>query len=140
LPVLLGALLVTFNLLMLSLDNRNFMLGEHKLVELAVQQNRTLHTDPQTLRRAHLLLEWAGVRERVTVAPVGPGDFVFVNPLRSHPDPAADWTLLYESPIPLSGGHLIACSLPKGIVPKAMLGKIGCHHDSLRLYRAGAAP
>ena len=138
-PIILGVLLVASNLMALALDNRNYVLGEYKLVELAKQQNRTIHTDPQTLHRAERLLEWAGISERVTAAPFGPGDLVFVNPLRSRSGtiPGPDWKLLYESPIPQSGGHLIACNLPRQVVPKAMLGAVACHRDTLRLYKVG---
>jgi len=137
LACLLGFMLVASNFAALALDNRNYMIGEYKLVELASSQKDTIHTDAQTLRRAALLLEWAGVRGRVTAEPSHLGDLVFLNPLRAPSKPAPDWKLLYESPIPFSGGHLIACNLPRQLVPKSMEGSVGCNQSSLRLYRAG---
>jgi len=140
LSCLLIALLVTSNIIALSLDNRNFMIGERTLVNLATSRALLIHTDSQTLRRADLLLRWANVRNRITDAPFRSGDIVFVNPLRSFPKliPAPDWKLLYESPIPFSGGHLIACGLPKQLVPNAMRGPVACQHDSLRLFQVGS--
>ena len=139
LPCMLGVLLVSSNLIALSLDNRNVMFAEYKLVELAVQRNYTIYADQHTLHRAELLLDWANVRKRVTADPVRRGDLVFINPMRPYPGlvPAKDWKIIYESPVPLSGGHLIACSVPKQLTPKEMLGMHGCGREILRLYRVG---
>src|SRR5262249_34560542 len=43
--ILLGVFIVSGNLIALSADNRNFMFGEHILVELGSRDKRTIHTD-----------------------------------------------------------------------------------------------
>lgn len=135
----LAALLILGNVLALTLDNRNYMVGEYTLVHLAAEYNKTIHTDKQTLRRASLLLEWAGLRNRVTAAPPTKDDLYFYNPLRSGLKQASNdrWQIIDQRPVPLSGGRWFACNLPKSLVFKSMTHSSGCHSLMLQLYRVG---
>jgi 4-amino-4-deoxy-L-arabinose transferase-like glycosyltransferase len=134
---LIGVLMVSGNLLALSADNRNFMFGEYTLVELASRDNRTIHTDPQTLRRADLLLEWRQVRDHVTSTPPGTDDLFFYNPTRIDPNrqPGPNWGVVDRRDVPEAGGRWLACHLPVNMIPSTMLGRLGCGKVSVILYR-----
>jgi 4-amino-4-deoxy-L-arabinose transferase-like glycosyltransferase len=137
LAAVLAILFVGGNLAALSLDNRTFMFGVYTLVDVASRQQGVVHTDIQTSRRANLLLEWAGTRDRVVNTPARSGDLFFFNPTMagSGVKPPSDWTVVERHPIPESGARWIACRMPSGLVPQAMVAKFRCGNDAAILFR-----
>lgn len=137
LAAVLGVLLLSGNLLALAADNRSFMFGVYTVTDLASRHNWLVHTDPQTSRRANLLLQWAGTREHVTPAPAQKGDLFFYNPTMAGPEfaPHADWVVIERHPIPESGGRWLACHLPAGLAPASMVAKFKCGSNAATLFR-----
>jgi hypothetical protein len=134
--VALAALLIGGNLLSLAADNRNYMYGEHVLAEIAARQTETIHTDPQTLRRAKLLLEWEGKSAEVTATPPGSGDLYFANPARDDISPSPDWIALRRHGLPPTIGQwLVSRLLPARMISPAMFQKLGRGHPDVTLYR-----
>jgi hypothetical protein len=133
---ILGVLLIGANLMSMWIDNRNYMFGEHTLVDVASHQPGLIHTDPQTLRRASLLLEWKGIAGRVTDAPAGPGDLLYLNPARTQTKPADDWVVIERHGLkPTIGQYLATHLLPAGTLSAALLDKLGPGHPGVTLYR-----
>ncbi|MDR3439925.1 glycosyltransferase family 39 protein [Telmatospirillum sp.] len=135
---LLGTLLVSANLLALSADNRNFMFGEHILVDLASGEPEIIHTDTETLRRAALLLHWKKMSDRVTSALPASGDLYFFNPARSGPGPrlGPDWPVVERRDVPETGIRWLAChAMPGNALPPAVKARLGCGRADVTLYR-----
>lgn len=132
----LGGLLIVANLLAMWVDNRNYMYGAHELVSIATHESGPIHTDPQTLRRAAVLLEWKGVAGRVTDAPAGPGDLFYLNPGWSNVLPGRGWTVVERHGLaPTIGQFLIAHLLPPGTISPGLFDKLGRGHPDVTLYR-----
>jgi 4-amino-4-deoxy-L-arabinose transferase-like glycosyltransferase len=79
LAILVGAGLVTINLLCIYVENKNPLFAERALVKYVVRHGGSVYTDPMTRTRAKLLLEFAGVSDRVFSGPVPPGAVFFAN-------------------------------------------------------------
>jgi hypothetical protein len=134
-----GTALLIGNLVSLAVDNRNFMYGEHVLLDLARSQDGggTIRTDGQTYRRAKLMLQLAGVADRVASgAPVSGGLFYY-NPTRApsdlHPDPA--WRVLTHRSPPDTWVAGVLRQLPAGIRPPVkLIDKLGPGHPGTTLY------
>lgn len=134
-PVLLGVLLVGVNILSLSLDNRNYMYGERTLVDIASREAVPIHTDPQTLRRAALLLEWKGVADRVMSGPPEPGGLFYYNPARASVRPQADWIVIERHGLPPTIGQwVVGHVIPADRLSPALLSKLGRGHPDVTLY------
>jgi 4-amino-4-deoxy-L-arabinose transferase-like glycosyltransferase len=136
---LLALLLLAANLFGIVADNRNYMFGEHALLETARVETATIHTDRNTLRRAELLLRLAGVEAKVTVAPAAPGDLLLFNP--AHPDaaiqPGESWVELRRIAAPQSVLSWIAVHLvPAGVLPTRLIERLR-GHPGVVLYRVG---
>jgi 4-amino-4-deoxy-L-arabinose transferase-like glycosyltransferase len=132
----LGALLIGANLFAMWIDNRNYMWGEHELVDIATRVSGSIHTDPQTLRRSSLLLEWKGIAGRVTDTPAGPGDLLYLNPAWSKARPDLSWTIVERHGLPPTIGQLlIARLLPPGTISPSLFDKLGRGHPDVTLYR-----
>jgi len=134
----LGGLLVAANLFALSVDNRNYMFGEVTLANLASRSTGMIHTDPLTLRRADLLLEWQKTRGRVTSTLPANGDLFFYNPARadSNTSVGPNWTVVARYNVPANRVQWLACHLlPIHALPKAFLAGHRCEPSSVILYR-----
>jgi 4-amino-4-deoxy-L-arabinose transferase-like glycosyltransferase len=131
-----GLALIGANLAALALDNRNFMFGERELAAIAARTPEPIHTDPQTLRRALLLLRWQHVDGRVTDAPPGHGDLFLYNPTRATLSPPAGWQTVGRAALPPSLGQtLIAATIGADHVSPALFAKLGRGHPGVTLYR-----
>ena len=133
----LGGLLLMADLGGAAIDNRNYMFGENALVAEALSRPDIIHTDPETLRRADLLLKFAGVRDHVTPDLAQSGALVFYNPTRTGAmaQPSADWIVVDKPAAPESIAHLIAGHLlPKGVVSDTTLERLR-GHPGVVLYR-----
>jgi 4-amino-4-deoxy-L-arabinose transferase-like glycosyltransferase len=129
-------LLLAANVLAMALDNRNFMYGEHALVDIAARVSGPIHTDPQTLRRAEVLLEWQGTADRVTEAPAGPGDLFYLNPARNKAAPGAGWTVVERHGLPATIGQIVATHLlPAKLLSASLFNLLGRGHPDVTLYR-----
>lgn len=140
LAIALGGLLLLGNVAAIAGDNRNFMYGERMLADLATRQTAVIHTDPQTFRRAGLMLEWRGVAARVVTTPPGPGDLFFYNPTRVAVGfrPGPGWQVVEQripaETLPETWMLTLARSLPIA-VPSRVLEKLGPGHPGVTLYR-----
>jgi hypothetical protein len=138
LSVFLAALLLGTNLLALSLDNVNYMYGQHVLVDIAEHQTGVIHTDRTTLRRARLLLEWKQAESRVTSSPAAAGDLVFYNPAWGAKDvqPGPDWIVVERRSLPEPLRQRLARALlPPGLLSPGLLNRLGPGHPDVVLYR-----
>ena len=132
----LGVVLIGANLFAMSVDNRNYMYGEHELVAIAARQPELIHTDPRTSRRAELLLRWQGTDARVTTAPAGPGELYYFDPARDDTKPGSDWTVVERDGLPPTIGQWLAVHLlPAGTVPPSVFTMLGRGHPDVTLYR-----
>ena len=134
----LGILLVSANLFALAADNRNYMFGEHVLVDLALATDRTIHTDPQTLRRSARLLDWKRLANRAVSTPPGTGDLFLYNPARADPTlrPASDWSVVERRQLSEGAVRRLACGiLAAALSSWASLGRPGCQDTEVTLYR-----
>jgi hypothetical protein len=106
------------------------------LVAIAARQPELIHTDPRTLRRAELLLQWQGTAARVTEAPAGPGDFYYLNPARNDSKPESGWTVVERDGLPPTVGQWLAVHLlPAGTLPPSVFTMLGRGHPDVTLYR-----
>jgi 4-amino-4-deoxy-L-arabinose transferase-like glycosyltransferase len=138
LPIAVASVLIVTNLLSAWLDNRSFMFGEHRLVDIASQQAEIIHTDPQTARRAELLLDWRGAQSKVSTNGAGPGELFLFNPARAADTvkPESNWIVVQQDPLPTSGGRLLARHLQSlNLLPAWVAKKIGDAQTSVILYR-----
>jgi 4-amino-4-deoxy-L-arabinose transferase-like glycosyltransferase len=133
----LAVMVIGANLLSLSFDTRNsFMYGEHVLIDLAGRQTGLIHTDPQTLRRVELLLQWKGLASRVTDVPPASGDLFFLDPSRSDVTPGADWRLVErDGPRARFRRWLAAHLVPARLFSPAQFTKLSQGHADVTLYR-----
>jgi hypothetical protein len=74
-----GVGFIAINLLCVYVENKNPLFAERALVDYVTQHRGSIYTDPMTMTRAKLLLEFQGVSERVLSDPVPPGALVYVN-------------------------------------------------------------
>jgi hypothetical protein len=139
LPIACATVLLLGNLAGLAGDNRNYMFGEHVLVSLATDKNAIIHTDSESLRRAEMMLEWAGAERRVVRTAPGPGELYFYNPTRvpSGFHPGKGWTVIGQSAPPASLAQRVLQLLPGISLPAWLLKRIGPGHPGVTLYRAG---
>jgi 4-amino-4-deoxy-L-arabinose transferase-like glycosyltransferase len=140
LSLVLGGLLLASNIAGLSLDNRHFMWGEHELVAIAPSLPGTIHTSPQTLRRAELLLTWRGLQNRVTASPPQPGDLYYDDPTRAEaaPRPQPGWTVVEQlAPKENFGQWLLRTLGLKDRIPPSIWTRLGPGHPPVTLYRVG---
>lgn len=138
LPITLLSVLIVTNLLSAWVDNRNFMFGEYRLVEIASQRAETIHTDPQTERRAELLLDWKGARGKVSTDAAGPGELFLFNPARAADSvkPGPTWIVMQQDPLPATPAHLLARHLESlNLLPAWLAKKVGGAQASVVLYR-----
>jgi 4-amino-4-deoxy-L-arabinose transferase-like glycosyltransferase len=133
---LLGVAMVGANLIALSVDNRDFMYGEHVLVDLAAREPDTIHTDEQTSRRAELLLRWRGLESHVSDAAAGPGELFFLDPTRTDIKPRPDWTVVErQGPRPAIRMWLVTHLVPAKLLSPARYLKLSQGHPDVTLYR-----
>jgi len=134
----LGALIVLGSLAALMLDNKNLRFGEHALTALAASSDQVIHTDPATLARASVALEWEGAQNKVSDAPPAPGDLYLFNPgSTGHPiRPGADWQIvkLIQAPEPLL--ETVLQPLLAGYAPESVWLRLR-GHPGVTLYRVG---
>ncbi len=138
-PLLAGCVIVAANLLGVAADNRNFMFGEHVLVDVAAQEQGPIHTNTQTLRRADLLLDLANVRTRVTAAPPAPGELVFYDPFHTNEPAGADWQALQTWSLPPTIVQRVLQLVPGLSLPPRVWMKLGAGHPPVTLYRVPAS-
>ena len=133
----LGGTLVVANVFCMSIDNRNYMYGEHELVAIAARVPGVIHTDPTTLRRSDLLLQWQDTAGRVTDTPARHGDLFYLNPAwPDTPQPGTDWTVVEQHGLPPTIGQIVARSLlPARMQSPSLLRKLGRGAPDVTLYR-----
>ena len=133
----LGGALIVANLASIWIDSRNTMMfGEHALLDLAARETSPIHTDPQTLRRCALLLQWSGLAARVTDSPAGPGDLFFLDPTRTEVKPGAGWTLVdRQGPRPAIRMWLAAHLVPPKLLSPGQFTKLSQGHPDVTLWR-----
>jgi 4-amino-4-deoxy-L-arabinose transferase-like glycosyltransferase len=139
LALVCAALLLIGNFLGLAGENHNFMYGEHVLVALAGTTDATIHTDPQTQRRAELMLQWRGVEDRVVTSAPQKGELFFYNPPRVDTGfrPPKEWTVVDRRAPPPSFVQRLLRRMPAGIpIPSGLMEKLGPGHPGVILYRA----
>lgn len=139
-PVLAGgllALLLLCNAGGLLVENRNYMFGEWELLDVASRNAGVIHTDPLTLRRAKLLLQWHGLDDRVTADPAKSGDLFLWNPPRAGRDyaPQPSWTRLedFQPKVPLA--RRLLQDVPDRLLPAELRNKFGAGHPDVVLYK-----
>lgn len=137
LAALLGGALVVANVLCMWIDNRNYMYGEHELIAIAARVTAPIHTDPTTLRRSDLLLQWQGTANHVTDTPPGPGDLFYLNPAwPDAPKPGADWVVVEHHGLPPTIGQIVAHALlPRRLLSPSLLRELGRGAPDVTLYR-----
>lgn len=72
--------LIAGNLVGIYVENKNPLYAERLLVALVARESAPVYTDPMTLTRARLLLEFSGLAERVKSGPPPPGALFYANP------------------------------------------------------------
>jgi 4-amino-4-deoxy-L-arabinose transferase-like glycosyltransferase len=80
LAALAAAGVIAGNLAGVYVENKNPLFAERHLVEIAAHTREPIYTDPMTLTRARLLLEFGGSSNRVRSEPVPPGALFYANP------------------------------------------------------------
>ncbi len=80
LAVLASVAMVAGNLAGVYVENKNPLFAERHLVEIAAHTREPIYTDPMTLTRARLLLEFAGSSNQVRSEPAPPGSLFYANP------------------------------------------------------------
>lgn len=79
-PALFACLgLLATNLLCVYVENKNPLFAERALVEYASRHRTVVYTDPMTMTRSRLLLEFKGVSDRVVSTPAPPGALFYAN-------------------------------------------------------------
>ena len=76
---LAGVGLLTTNLLCVYVENKNPLFAERALVDYVFQHQTIVYTDPMTMTRAKLLLEFKGVSDRVLSGSIPPGALFYAN-------------------------------------------------------------
>lgn len=138
-PLLVGCAIVAANLLGVAGDNRNFMFGEHVLVDVAAHEPGPIHTNTQTLRRADLLLVLSNLRTRVTAAPPEAGELVFYDPFHTDEPAGADWQALQTWSLPPTIVQRVLQLVPGLSLPPWIWMKLGSGHPPVTLYRIPAS-
>lgn len=77
--VITGFILMIVNLLCVYVENKNPLFVERALVEHVLEHRNTVYTDPMTMTRAKLLLEFKGVSDHVLSSPARPGVLFYAN-------------------------------------------------------------
>jgi 4-amino-4-deoxy-L-arabinose transferase-like glycosyltransferase len=138
LAALLVAAMLLANSVAVALSNRDLMFGEETLAELATLTSGVIHTDASTRTRAHVLLGWEGVADRVTAAAPQPGQLFYFNPVRLPPGSAVDpgWEVVqqYQPPARPVVSAILKL-LPASMVPQKILRKFTIRHPGAVLYR-----
>jgi 4-amino-4-deoxy-L-arabinose transferase-like glycosyltransferase len=129
--------LIAANLLSSAIDYRNTLTyGEHMLVDIAARAPAVVHTDPKSLARAELLLQWQGLVSRVTQSAPGHGDLYFLDPARSDVRPDDDWVVVERHGLPSTiGQRLAARILPPRMLSPTLWSRLGSGHPDVTLYR-----
>ncbi len=133
----LGALLFVGNLIGLLADNRSYMFGEQMLTRMAAARAETIHTDPDTMLRAVLWLQFAHVDGRVTDTPAQSGELFFYNPSRATPEfqPQPGWVAVEHHAPPTRLVDQIAERLmPHSALSASTWAKLR-GHPGVTLYR-----
>ncbi|HZL59021.1 MAG TPA: glycosyltransferase family 39 protein [Stellaceae bacterium] len=134
----------------LSVENIDPRYGERQLARLAASHNETIYADPQTARRAGLLLRIDGAAGRVKDASPQPGALYLYNPdafaacrasFRCNDDmtgyaPRADWIALeHDAPRPRLMGRIVAATGLASLLPAPVLKKLLVGAPGVTLYR-----
>jgi len=143
------------NLLCLALENREPLFGERALVAYVQSGGGPLTTDPETRHRAQLLLEWAGVADKVRAGPPRSGERYFYNPdrldqptsrrlrgedvARYRPGPTwtAEWSV--QGGGRAIGPVLAALRLDR-LLPTSIAQKLSGSLDAVAVYRVSDDP
>ena len=137
---MLGLALLLGNFAVLTLENKNYMFGERALVAIARGNPGVIHTDPETRRRAALLLDFAGLADRVVDTLPAAGDVTLYNPPRADAawKPGPQWVVIGQDAPPATWlQRVTATILPQGKFAAALREKLGPRHPGVTLYRAG---
>ncbi|HTC08703.1 MAG TPA: glycosyltransferase family 39 protein [Acetobacteraceae bacterium] len=137
LAAMLGVVLVVANVLCIWIDNHNYMYGEHELSAIAARVTEPIRTDPTTLRRSDLLLQWQGSANHVTDSPPSHGDLFYFNPAwPDAPKPGADWTVVERHGLPPTIGQIVARALlPTHMQSPSLMRELGRGAPDVRLHR-----
>lgn len=133
-----------------SVENRDYMFGERMLVALAASAADPIHTDPMTHHRAKLLLEWAGLEDRVLPAPPPADARYLFNPLRANEanrlmpaaqmpnyQPKSDWAVEGRwGPTKRWSGHVLEATGIGELLPAGLRTRLSIGHPGVILYRA----
>jgi 4-amino-4-deoxy-L-arabinose transferase-like glycosyltransferase len=77
--MVVGTGLVLINLLCVYVENKNPLFAERGLVEYVRHNQGIVYTDPLTLARTKLLLEFDGIVDRVVAGPIPPNSLFYFN-------------------------------------------------------------
>lgn len=137
LAAMLGFVLVVANMLCMWINNRNYMHGEHELIAIAARVTEPIHTDPTTLRRLDLSLQWQGSANHVTDLPPSHGDLFYFNPAwPDAPKPGADWTVVERHGLPPTIGQIVARALlPAHMQSPSLTRELGRGAPDVTLHR-----
>jgi 4-amino-4-deoxy-L-arabinose transferase-like glycosyltransferase len=155
LALVAGACLLITNLLGIYVENKEPLFAERRLVEYVVTRGGTVYTDPMTLTRARLLLEFHDASDRVRSGPVPPSALYYANMnniercRRSGPRcpwawrdylPRAGWTVVarIESPRKLSGIVAAMVGLDR-IIPADILRRLDRPNSGGVVYAVSSA-
>jgi 4-amino-4-deoxy-L-arabinose transferase-like glycosyltransferase len=141
------------NLFCVYVENKNPLFTERALVDYVARHPGRVYTDPMTLTRAKLLLEFHGVAERVSSQPSDRGALVYVNwknierckrlgkSCRWDPGrylPGNNWIELERiQPRSKLSGVLLTAFRLDGIIPVEIADRLAGRSTGATLYRTG---
>lgn len=143
--VCLAGLLMAVGVVGIYVENRNPIFGARTLSQLAAASETTIHSDPNTYRRSHLLLLAEGAESRASPEPPSEGALFLFNPNRvtnAQRDcafrPGGDWEPLktVEEDSKLVAKVMIGLGLT-GLLHPSIERRLLRPNAAVTLYRAG---
>lgn len=146
---IIGGFLIVTNLAGMYVENRNPIFGEKDLASIANDYPEPVYTDPMTLYRADLLLDWKDAKAKVRAEAPPPGSLYFYNPPRADTEniyvsagkitqfqPQPGWREIRRSaPDPKFAGLLLEKLGLADIVPARLWKALYRGHPGTVLYR-----
>jgi len=139
------------NLLCVYVENKNPLFAERALIDYVMLHGESVYTDPMTITRAKLLLEFHGVSERVLSDPAPADALVYVNRTNierckrlgyrckwrwEHYLPKKDWTELTRmDPQPKRIGVFLGFFGFDKLIPEEIFNRLAGRNPGAALYR-----